>query len=90
MPSVRRRVQGGSVLTDDQAAETERHRCHDERDERRCQLMVHHPQAHAAATAADIRARWDADRLWVEVEDYRLSVDLEQLPWAPSYPRLEQ
>ena len=76
------------VLTEDQAAETERHRCHDHRDGQRCQLMAMHPQAHAAMTAPDTRTRWDASRSWVEVEDYRLSIDLEQLPWGPSYPRV--
>jgi hypothetical protein len=49
--------------------------------------MTSHRPAHAALTEKQTRTRWDETRWWVEVEDYRFRVELEPLPWAPSYPR---
>ena len=77
------------MLSDAEQAEIDRHRCTATHDRGRCQLMADHPTAHAATTAAGTRVRWDDTGARLEVEDYTLSGRLEQLRWAPSYPRVE-
>jgi hypothetical protein len=58
------------------------------RHPRRAPLPTHGPAPAHAVMAA--KQHGHGARTRVEVEDYRPPVELERLPWAPSYPRREE